>query len=104
MYFYICVAVMAVTTYLIRMLPLTLFRKKITNPFVNSFLYYVPCACLTAMTVPAIFFATGHIVSGAVGLVCAVILAFCGLKLPAVAAVSCTAVLICELCFLGVGI
>lgn len=104
MYFYICVAVMAVTTYLIRMLPLTLFRKKITNTFVNSFLYYVPCACLTAMTIPAIFFATGNLISGAVGLIFAVVLAFLGLKLPAVAAISCTAVLVCELCFMGFGV
>ena len=51
---YAYIAVMAVTTYLIRMLPLTLFQKKIRNRYLRSFLYYVPYACLAAMTFPAI--------------------------------------------------
>ncbi len=51
-----CVAVMALTTYLIRMLPLVLFRKQIQSQFLQSFLYYIPYAVLAAMTVPAIFF------------------------------------------------
>ena len=34
----IYIAVMAVVTYLIRMLPLTIFRKKIRSPFLRSFL------------------------------------------------------------------
>ena len=50
---YLYILIMAVVTYLIRMIPLTVFRKKITNRFVRSFLYYVPYACLTAMTIPA---------------------------------------------------
>lgn len=55
---YVYIAVMAGVTYLIRAVPLTVFRKKIENRFVQSFLYYVPYACLTAMTVPGIFYAT----------------------------------------------
>ena len=52
---YLYILVMAVVTYLIRMLPLTLIRRRIENRFVKSFLYYVPYACLMAMTVPAVF-------------------------------------------------
>ncbi len=96
MSFYLSVAVMALTTYLIRMLPLTLFRKRIENRFIRSFLYYVPPACLAAMTVPAIFTAAPHVLSGAVGLVSAVTAAAFRCKLPAVAAVCCIAVLAVE--------
>ena len=49
---YIYIAVMALVTYAIRVLPLTLIRKEIKNPFIRSFLYYVPYACLTAMLCP----------------------------------------------------
>ena len=49
------ITVMAFVTYLIRVIPLTFFRKKIENPYIQSFLYYVPYTCLTAMTFPAIF-------------------------------------------------
>ena len=46
---YLYILVMAGVTYLIRMLPLVLFKKEITSPFVRSFLFYVPYACLAAM-------------------------------------------------------
>ena len=72
---YIYVLVMAVTTYLIRALPLTLFKKPIRSRFLRSFLHYVPTACLTAMTFPAILTATDHMISGAAGLVVGVLLA-----------------------------
>ena len=100
MSFYLSVAVMALTTYLIRMLPLTLFRKRIENRFLRSFLYYVPPACLTAMTIPAIFTSAPHPISGAVGLISAVIAAACRQKLPVVAAICCAAVLAVEGIFL----
>lgn len=93
---YIYIAVMALTTYLVRMLPLTLFQKEIKNRFLKSFLAYVPCACLTAMTFPAILYATDHIAGGAVGLAVAVLLAFRGKGLVTVAALSCAAVFIAE--------
>ena len=64
---YIYVLVMAVTTYLIRALPLTLFKKPIRSRFLRSFLHYVPTACLTAMTFPAILTSTDHMLSGAAG-------------------------------------
>ncbi len=102
MNFTVALAAMALTTYLIRALPLTLFRKRIESRFLRSFLYYVPPACLTAMTVPAIFGATEHPVSGAVGLLAAAAASCLRWKLPAVAAVSCAAVLVSEgICRLG---
>ena len=52
---FVYIAVMAGVTYLIRMIPFTLFRKKIQSPFFRSFLYYIPYAVLSAMTIPAIF-------------------------------------------------
>ena len=61
---YIYILVMAAVTYLIRMLPLALSRKEITSPFIRSFLYYVPYACLAAMTFPAILTATQSMWSG----------------------------------------
>ena len=51
----IYIITMAAVTYLIRAIPFTAFKKKITSPFLQSFLYYIPHAVLAAMTVPAIF-------------------------------------------------
>ena len=81
----IYIAVMAGVTYIIRMVPFTMFRKKIKSRFLKSFLYYIPYAVLSAMTIPAIFFATGSVISAAVGAVAAMILAFFGLPLIVVA-------------------
>ena len=67
--------VMAGVTYLIRMMPMVLIREKIKNRFILSFLYYVPYAVLSAMVVPAIFFASGNIITAAVGFVVAVAVA-----------------------------
>ena len=97
MYFYICVAVMAVTTYLIRMLPLTLFRKKITNTFVNSFLYYVPYVTLSVMTFPAILHATQSTISGGAALIIGIAAAYFGADLFKVAVTCCSVVFILEL-------
>ncbi len=94
---YIYIAVMAVTTYLIRMVPLVFFRKEIKNRFIRSFLAYVPCACLTAMTFPAILYSTNAVISGAVALAVALIAALCKRSLVTVAALSCAAVFITEL-------
>ena len=94
---YIYVLVMAVTTYLIRALPLTLFKKPIRSRFLRSFLHYVPTACLTAMTFPAILTATDHMISGAAGLIVGVILAFKNKSLIVVAVASCVTVFLAEL-------
>ena len=94
---YVYILVMAGVTYLIRMLPLVLFKKEITSPFVKSFLYYVPYACLAAMTFPAILTATaGGILSGVVGLVVALIVAYKEKSLLTVALFACAAVFIAE--------
>ena len=90
-------AVMAGVTYLIRMIPLLLFGKKITNVYVNSFLYYVPYTVLAAMTVPAVFGSTGSAVSAAIGFGVAVVLALCKRSLLTVAAGASLAVFIAEL-------
>lgn len=96
-HFWLYLLVTAGTTYLVRMLPLVLMRKKITNRFVLSFLHYIPYAVLSVMTIPAIFFATGQVLPAAVGFVVAVALAWRGGSLVQVAAASCGAVLLCEL-------
>ena len=93
---YLYILVMAVTTYLIRALPLTLLKKPIKNRFLKSFLHYVPVACLTAMTFPAILYATENILSGAVGLAVALVLAFFRKSLILVAVSSCAAVFLME--------
>ena len=82
------IAAMALTTYLIRVLPMVIFRKKITNVWIRSFLYYVPYAVLAAMTFPAVFSSTGSTISAVAGCVVAVVLAYFnkGLLTVAVAA------------------
>ena len=90
------IAAMALTTYLIRMLPMTLFRKPIRSRFLRSFLYYVPYACLTAMTFPSILSSTESLASGAAALMTAVVLAYFGKSLIVVALSSSAAVLIVQ--------
>lgn len=94
---YIYIIVMAVTTYLVRAIPLLFMRKPIRSRFLRSFLHYVPVACLTAMTFPAILYTTDHIISGAVGLAAAVLLALKNKSLIVVAAAGCCAVFLTDL-------
>ena len=72
------IIVMAMVTYLVRVLPMVIFRKKITNVRIRSFLPYVPYAVLSAMTFPAIFTSTGSVISATVGCAVAIFLAFNG--------------------------
>jgi len=81
----IAILIMAVTTYLLRMLPIAIFRKKITNRFFKSFLFYIPYAVLSAMTFPSILYATGNVLSAAAGMIVALITAFCNRGLITVA-------------------
>ncbi len=83
------IAVMAGVTYLIRMIPFTLFKKKIKSRFIQSVLYYIPYAVLSAMTFPAIFYSTDNTVTAAIGTVTAIILAFFKLPLTVVAIAAC---------------
>ena len=90
------IAVMALTTYLIRMLPLVLFRKKIESPFLQSFLYYIPYSVLSAMTIPAIFSSTGSLASAAGGFAAALAVSYLGKSLMPVALSACGAVFAIE--------
>lgn len=91
------IAAMALTTYLIRVLPFTLIRKPIRNQFIRSFLYYVPYVTLAVMTFPAILNATGSPIAGAIALGVGIVAAFCHLGLLPVAAICCAVVFISEL-------
>jgi len=93
---YIYILIMAVITYLIRMLPLALFRKEIHNVYIKSFLHYVPYACLTAMTIPAIFYATESVISAVCSLAVATVLGLRGKSLPVVSAFAVLTVLVVE--------
>ena len=94
--FWIYLLILAGSTYLIRAIPFAALRKKINNRFVKSFLYYIPYAVLSAMTLPAAFYATGNVISGAVGLVVGGIFAYMGKGLTPVAVVSCVAAFLTE--------
>lgn len=94
---YLYILVMAVVTYLVRVLPLTLIRREIKNKTIRSFLYYVPYVTLAVMTFPAILYATGTIWSGLAALLVAMVLAFRGAGLMQVALSACTVVFILEL-------
>ncbi|MBR5489903.1 MAG: AzlD domain-containing protein [Oscillospiraceae bacterium] len=95
----IYIAVMALVTYLIRMLPFTLFRRKIESRFIRSFLYYIPYAVLSAMTIPAIFYATGNMVTSVIGAVVALVLAYLRLPLIVVALAASAAALLAGFIF-----
>ena len=82
---FVYIAVMAGVTYLIRVIPFTLFRKKIQSSFFRSFLHYIPYAVLSAMTIPAIFTSTGSVVTSLAGTAVALLLAYFGKPLIVVA-------------------
>ncbi len=87
------IVVMAGVTYLIRMLPFTLFRRQIRSRFLRSLLYYLPYAVLSAMTIPAIFYSTGSVTTALVGTAVALVLAYCRLPLIVVALAAAAAAL-----------
>lgn len=94
---YIYIAVMAIVTYLIRMLPIVLLRREIESPFIRSVLYYVPYVTLSVMIFPAILESTGHLVSAICGFAVATLLAWFQRSLFVVAISACAAVFIVEL-------
>ena len=94
---YLYIGIMALVTYLIRVLPLTLIRKEIKNRTIRSFLYYVPYVTLAVMTFPAILSATGSIYSAWAALIVGVLLAFKARSLFQVAVFSCIVVFVLEL-------
>lgn len=94
---YIYILIMAVVSFIIRALPVTLIKKPIKNQFIQSFLYYVPYVTLAVMTFPAIINATQSVYSGLAAFVVGVFAAWKGLDLFKVASSCCIAVLILEL-------
>ena len=93
---YLYLFVMALTTYLIRVLPLTLIRKPIRNQFLRSFLYYVPYVTLAVMTFPAIMTVTQSPIAGAAAMVVGIVSAWCGLGLFPVSLLCCATVFVLE--------
>ena len=89
--------ILAGSTYLIRAIPFVAISRKTENRFIKSFLFYVPYAVLAAMTLPAALYATGNIISGAIGLIAGAFMAYKEKNLTVVAAVSCAAALAAEL-------
>lgn len=94
---YIYILLMAVTVFLIRVLPLTLIRKPIKSNFIKSFLYYVPYVTLSVMTFPAIIDATSNPIAGLVSLIVGVVAAYKDLGLFKVTVLCCLTVLIMEI-------
>ncbi len=93
---YLYLFVMALTTYLIRVLPLTLIRKPIRNQFLRSFLYYVPYVTLAVMTFPAIMTVTQSPIAGAAAMAVGIVSAWCGLGLFPVSLLCCATVFVLE--------
>ncbi len=93
----ICVALMALVTYIPRVLPVTVFRRQIRSRFIRSFLDYTPYAVLGALTFPDVFYSTGHFYSAAAGALVAVFLGYRGKSLVVVAVAAIIAVYVTEL-------
>ena len=93
---YIYLIIMISVIFLVRVLPVTLIRRKIDNRFIQSFLYYVPYVTLAVMTFPAIMEATSVPAAGAVALVLGIIAAWFGLGLFPVSIICCVTVFILE--------
>jgi branched-subunit amino acid transport protein len=94
--FILGLAVMSGVTYLIRLLPLLFVKKKITNRYIRSFLYYIPYTVLTVMTFPTVFFCTGNPISGAVAASVCILLAYFGRGMITVALGGALSVVITE--------
>lgn len=94
--YFLYLLVMAGVTYLVRALPFALVKNKISSRFFQSFLYYVPYAVLSAMTFPAILYATNSMVSAMAGLLAAVVMAYFRRGLLQVAMTACVAVLVVD--------
>ena len=94
---YIYILVIAITVFLVRVLPLTLIRRPIKNKFIKDFLYYVPYVTLSVMTFPAIIDATNNYIAGLISLILGSIAAYKEMGLFKVTVICCLTVLILEL-------
>ena len=97
--FFIYLLIMSGSTYLIRAVPFALMRKKIKNPFINSFLHYIPYTVLSAMTFPSALYATGNITAAAIGLLTSVLVSLKTKNLTVVAVMGCVAVFLADWIF-----
>ena len=95
--FFLYLLILAGSTYLIRVIPFVAIKNKINNRFIRSFLAYIPYAVLTAMTIPAVFYATNWWAGAAAGLIVAAIFALKEKGLTVVAIAACVAVFVVEL-------
>ena len=95
----IMVAIMASITYVLRVLPVTLIRKKVKSPYINAFLNYVPFAILGALTVPDVFYSTQETISAVLGTIVALIAAYMGRGLLTVTISAILTVLVYGLIF-----
>ena len=95
--FFLYLLILAGSTYLIRVIPFVAIKNKINNRFIRSFRAYIPYAVLTAMTIPAVFYATNWWAGAAAGLIVAVIFALKEKGLTVVAIAACVAVFVVEL-------
>ncbi len=84
-------------TYVIRALPLTLIRQEIKNPFIRSFLHYVPYVTLSLIVFPGIITDSPSILAGVVAFVVAVTSAYRGMSMFVVSILACVAVYVIEL-------
>lgn len=82
---FVYVLAMAVTTYLLRAVPFVAIRGKIKSEFVRSLLYYIPYTVLSAMTFPAVFYATGNVPAASIGTAVVLVLSYCKLPMIVVA-------------------
>jgi len=95
--FFIYLLIICLSTYLIRVIPFNLIKNKIKNKYIVSFLRFIPYTVLSAMTFPASFYVTGHIITAVIGLLISLILALKKCSLTVVAMSACVAVFISEL-------
>ncbi len=87
------VLTMAGVTYVIRVIPMVFFRKKIKSKYLCDFLHYIPYAILASMTFPYIFYSTGNVYTALVGTAVALIAASAKASTAIVAVVACLAAL-----------
>lgn len=92
----IAVIIMAVVTYIPRVIPIVVFKKKLNSKFLKSFLFYMPYAVLGAMIFPSILYSTNSVLAAGVGLAVALVLAYFEKGLMMVATAAIFAVYICE--------
>lgn len=95
LYTVIAIAIMALVTYVVRALPIAVFRKQISSVYIKSFLHYVPFAVLASLTFPDVFYSTGNTTTAICGTIAALILAYLNKSLVVVAAGAILTVMAC---------